>query len=247
MAHAENAVEDDLLGFPDQRHGHGQGQQRKKRQRPKAEAIQPVGRIAERRLQLRELQEYGVAPAEKQKANEQPAVEGGEQQRLVAERLIRQHRAELFEDDVQIEQKKQRRQREHKNRRVEKRLARHFILPEKKRAQTEIDEAKKLRAVEGVEPGAFLFLKIAHVPEAVEQQTGAGQGGDHAQRSEPFGARRFRANDQRHGQSPKQGGKSTREPSERMKQFSFVAGLGFWISRFGQAGSGFNRQFSPAA
>ena len=71
--------------------------------------IQPEGRGAERQLQSRGLQENDVARAEKQKANQQPAIEGGEQQRLVAERLIRQHRAELFEDDVHIEQKDQRR------------------------------------------------------------------------------------------------------------------------------------------
>ena len=101
---------------------------------------------------------------------------------------------------------------------------RHFVLPVKKRAEAEVDEAEEFRAVKGVAPGAFLFLEIAHLPEAVEQQAGAGQRGNEAQRLEPVGACGFRANDQRRGQSPKQRGKSAGEPAERAEQFGIGRG-----------------------
>ena len=211
---AKDAVEDDFLGFPEQRHGHGQGQQREKRQRPKAEPVHPIGEITKRQLPPRGVKENDVSHAKKQKTDEQPAIERGEQERFLPERFVRQHRAELFEDDIQVEQKKQRGQNEHKHRRVEERLFRHFVLPVQKRAEAKVDEAKEFRAVEGVAPGTFLFLEVAHLPEAVEQQPGAGQRRDEAQRPEPVGLGGFRANDQRRGQSPKQRGQAAGKASE---------------------------------
>ena len=125
----------------------------------------------------------------------------------------------MFEDGVQVEQKNDRREREHKNRRVEEGLFRHFILPVKKRAEAEVDEAGKSCAVEGATPGPFLFLKTPHLPEAVEQQASRDERGNHADRFEPGGACGFRADDQRGGQAPEQGRKSAGELSKRAEQF----------------------------
>ena len=94
--------------------------------------------------------------------------------------FVRQHRAELFEDDVQVEQKKDRRQDEHENRGAEERLPRHSVVPVEKRTEAEVDEAEKFCAVQRVAPGTFLFLKIAHLPESKKQQAGGGERGDEA-------------------------------------------------------------------
>src|SRR5690348_9855149 len=98
MAHAKNAVEDDFLGFPDERHGQGQGQQREKDQQPKAEAFKPEGKSAEGQLPVLRMQEDNMTHAKKQQANQYPAVKGGEQERFMPERFIRQHGSELLED-----------------------------------------------------------------------------------------------------------------------------------------------------
>ena len=211
---AKDAVEDDFLGFPEQRHGHGQGQQREKRQRPKAEPAHPTGEITKHQLPPRGVKENDVSHAKKQKTDKQPAIERGEQECFLPQRFVRQHRAKLFEDDIQVEQKKQRGQNEHKYCRAKESLFRHFILPVQKRAEAEVDEAKEFRAVEDVAPGTFLFLEVAHLPEAVEQQTGAGQRREEPQRFEPVGFGSFRANDQRRGQSPKQRGQAASKASE---------------------------------
>src|SRR5208283_523279 len=123
----------------------------------------------------------------------------------------------------QIEQEKDGRQREHEQRGVEKWLRRHFIVPVKKRAEADIDEAKELRAVERVAPRTLLLLEIAHQPEAVKRQRRRGERGHEPPRFEPVGPGGFGANDQRRGQSPKQGGQAAGEPSERAEQF--------WIRR----------------
>ena len=82
-----------------------------------------------------------------------------------------------------------------KDRRVEKNFLRHLVLPVEKRAEAEVDEAEQLRAVERVAPGALLFLKTAHLPEAVEQQAGGDERGQNAERLEQAGAGGFRADD----------------------------------------------------
>ena len=65
---------------------------------------------------------------------------------------------------------------------LKKILLRHLVLPVKKGAEAEVDEAEQFRAVEGVAPGTFLFLKTAHLPEAVKQQAISDERGDHAER-----------------------------------------------------------------
>ena len=146
-------------------------------------------------------------PSRKSKAK-QPAIERGEQAGFVPEGFIRQHRAELFEDDVQVEQKKHGRQDEHKNSGAEKGFPRHPIVPVKKRAKPEIDEPEEFRAVQRIAPGAFLLLEIAHLPEAKNQQAGGGERGNEAERFQPVGPGGFHANDQRRGQSPEQRGQT---------------------------------------
>src|SRR5271170_2048839 len=146
--------------------------------------------------------------------------------------FIGQHRAKLFEDDVQVKQKKQRRQNEYKNCRAKKRLFRHPAEPKQKRAETEIDEAEKFCAVKRIAPGTFHFLKTAHLPEAVEQKRIRDKRGNYAERFEPVGLCGFGANDKRGGQSPEKRGQPARKFAERVEQFGFLAG--FWILRFGQ-------------
>ena len=75
---------------------------------------------AEFQRHLRVVEQNHIRDAEKEKQGQQPAIERGEQAGFVPERFIRQHRAELFEDDVQVEKKKHGRQDEHKNGGVEK-------------------------------------------------------------------------------------------------------------------------------
>jgi len=100
-----------------------------------------------------------------------------------------------------------------------------LVVPVKKRAEAEIDETKKLRAVERVAPGALLFLEIAHQPEAVKRQHRRGERGQEAPRFQPVGPGGFGANDQRRGQPPKQGGQAAGKASERAEQFG--VGRGF--------------------
>src|SRR5271169_585423 len=88
----------------------------------------------------------------------------------MAQGFIRQHRSQLFENEVQVEQKKNRRDDEDQNHRGKKNLLVHFIIPKKKRTETEVDKAEQFRAVKRVAPGTFLCLKSAHLPQAEKQQ-----------------------------------------------------------------------------
>jgi len=151
--------------------------------------------------------------------HEQPAVERGELPRFLTQRFVRQHRAELLEDDVQIEQKKDRRQNEDENRAAEKRLFRHPAEPEQKRREAEVDEAEEFRAVEGVAPGTLLFLKAAHLPESKKQKQIHNERRNNSDWCEQFDPRGFRADDERRRQPPKQRGQSAREFAERAEQF----------------------------
>ena len=88
---------------------------------------------SERRRQARVVEQDDIfRGAQRKQRDEQPAVEHGKLPRFLTQRFVRQHRAELFEDDVQVEQKKYRRENEHENRRTEKKLIRHLVVPVKK-------------------------------------------------------------------------------------------------------------------
>jgi hypothetical protein len=66
MAGAEDAVEYDFLGFPDQRHCHGQRQQNKKDHGVKAVILQQKGGEAKAHGQIGQAQETKVSHGDKQ-------------------------------------------------------------------------------------------------------------------------------------------------------------------------------------
>jgi len=215
---AEHRVENYFLGFPDQRHCHRQRQQDEKDKQQAARAVHPDKQPARGHQRIRQLQQHDDRDDEKQQPDQQPAVERGELARLVAQRLVRQHRGEALEDEVQVEQKQHTGEFQQPDGVGEEILFRQLVVPVDERTQAKQHQREQLRAVERVPPRTFLLLKIRHLPQAIDEQRVDGERGQKSERLEPVGARGLGADEQRGGQSPKKRGQSAREFAERAEQ-----------------------------
>jgi hypothetical protein len=102
-----------------------------------------------------QLHERGDADGKKQQPDQQPAVERRELARFAdVAVLVRQHRAEPLEDEVQVEQEQHAGEFQHHDGVGEESLFRQLVVPVDERAQAENDEREQLRAVERVPPRA---------------------------------------------------------------------------------------------
>ena len=218
LARTEHRVEDDLLGFPEERHRHRERQQDEKNEQQVAEPARPDEQLADRQRRMRRLGEPDESHGKKQQRDEQPAVERGELAGFLAQGFVRQHRGEALEHEVQVEQEQHGGKFQHHDGGAEEKFPRHPVVPVDERAQSEVDERQEQGAIQCVPPRTLLFLEITHLPEAVEEQGVDGERGQNAERFQPVGAGGLGGNEQRRGQSPKQRGQSAREFAERTKQ-----------------------------
>ncbi len=192
--------------------------------------LQPRQQVrVDSRRQINQLRNKNRGDQKNEPRDEQPAVERGELTRFLSQSFVRQHRAELLEHEVQIEQKKKCRQDEDEQRGIEEKLARHFILPIEKRTQAEVHESEQFGAVERIAPGTFRLLEMADLQKSVKQKQADDDRRNDARRREHVGAGGFRADDQPRGQTPEQGGKSAREFAQRAEQFWIRCGIGHFI------------------
>jgi len=216
---AEDAVEDDFLGLPDEGHGDGERGEAEEQQEGGLHMLRPEEESgAEINGQIDPLRQGDQSGDDRQPGDDEPAVERGELPRFLPQGFIGQHQAELPQDNVQVEHKNQGGQDEDADGIAKVRLFRHAAEPEEERAEAEIDEAGEPGAVERVAPRTFLRLEAAHLPEAEDEQAVQDKRGHDAQGLEEFHLGGLHADDQPRGQAPEQRRQPAREASERAEE-----------------------------